>query len=70
MSACSMQWRRSRSAHSPRSLGRRAWDGEQVAVLHALCEWQLEDIDYFRDRMIKAEIEEDESWVRDALAGV
>ena len=32
--------------------------------MNALCEWQLEDIDFFREQMAKAEVEEDDSWVR------
>jgi hypothetical protein len=37
----------------------------QVELLHALCEWQLEDTDQFRMRLADANVDEDESWVRE-----
>jgi len=36
----------------------------QVQLLHRVCEWQLEDIDKFRERMTAADLVDDESWVR------
>ena len=38
-----------------------------MTLLNLVCEWQLEDIDDFREHVSKADIEEDDSWVRRAL---